>query len=75
MNGIEADLQARYSERQWRLLTHPRSLASGAYARGDSVTSAIPLHSHQRMVEKGFTLVRVDVGSGAFSAPYCELVE
>jgi hypothetical protein len=70
--GIDPILAAQYDERQWRLLTHPRSLALGSYRRGvdDTFTAPIPLHQHHRTVQKGFVLVEVIDAHMGLSGPW-----
>jgi hypothetical protein len=75
MKGVSINLQAVYSEREWRLLVHPRSQATGTYGRDDSLAPNYPLNQHRRMTEKGFLLVTVENVAGAFAGPWVSEAE
>ena len=75
MKGIDLVLQAQYSARQWRQLTHGRSLATGSYRRDGSVSPRIALHQHRSMVSKGFELVSIDNPYDGLSGPWVSEIQ
>jgi len=75
VNGINDELYQAYSERQWRLLTHPRSGATGVYGRDGTLVPNYPINQHRAMVAKGFVLVQIENIAGALTGPWVSEVE